>query len=285
MSPERMPPEATAASDVTEQPYSSGDLRAVRLSEVEQAVYRFAETSTAKQNGHPGLATKVRAALDVIEEAIARYGIEGLALSFNGGKDCTVLLHLWTAAVVRFQRTAHAAPAVAEPPEGSGLELLQGARVPAIYVGAYDPFPEVNVFTEHCSRAFGVVLHHENGPMRAGLERFMAACPAVRAVLVGIRRTDPFAASLEAFQATDPGWPSFMRVHPILDWDYCDIWAYLHEFSVPYCSLYDQGYTSLGGVHNTRPNPALCIASDGGKSAYRPAWMLTDGSRERDGRS
>jgi len=48
-----------------------------------------------------------------------------------------------------------------------------------------------------------------------------------------------------------------------------------------YCPLYDAGYTSIGGVHNTLPNAALA-AADG---SYAPAYKLVDGSQERSGRT
>lgn len=70
-----------------------------------------------------------------------------------------------------------------------------------------------------------------------------------------------------------------MRVFPILDWDYCAVWHFLRSFSLPYCSLYDQGFTSLGEKHNSQPNPQL--KNEGEANGYRAAYELTDGSLER----
>jgi len=61
-----------------------------------------------------------------------------------------------------------------------------------------------------------------------------------------------FAGKLKTFDPTDPTWPKFIRVHPILDWDYHEIWEFLRHPSltlggrqeggkVEWCELYDYG--------------------------------------------
>lgn len=80
---------------------------------------------------------------------------------------------------------------------------------------------------------------------------------------------------------TDPSWPQVLRVHPVLDWTYRDIWQFLLDLNVPYCTLYDEGFTSLGSTTNTAPNPLLKSPEGEG---YLPAWRLEDETQERAGR-
>ncbi|CAF1250106.1 unnamed protein product [Rotaria sp. Silwood1] len=59
------------------------------------------------------------------------------------------------------------------------------------------------------------------------------------------------------FSPTDPTWPAYMRCNPILNYSYNDIWIFLRKFDVPYCRMYDQGFTSLGDKETTIKNPKL----------------------------
>lgn len=63
------------------------------------------------------------------------------------------------------------------------------------------------------------------------------------------------------------------------------IWYFLRSFDLPYCSLYDLGYTSLGKVGETLPCPALRkIGSFEEGDEYWPAYELVDWTKERAGR-
>ena len=79
----------------------------------------------------------------------------------------------------------------------------------------------------------------------------------IKAIILGNRDTDPYSQNLEPICSSSPGWPEFTRVFPILHWSYSDVWSFLRSYSLEYCSLYDDGYTSLGEIHNTQKNPYL----------------------------
>ena len=46
---------------------------------------------------------------------------------------------------------------------------------------------------------------------------------------------------MKTFTPTDKDWPSLMRVNPILDWGYSDLWTIIQDLEIPYCSLYNRG--------------------------------------------
>merc|ERR1712232_1552364 len=83
--------------------------------------------------------------------------------------------------------------------------------------------------------------------------------------------------------------PSFMRVNPIIHWNCGNVWEFLLYYKLPYCVLYDIGYTSLGTIKDTLPCPAL-LRNDNNekeektKNKYYPAYMLKDYNQERAGR-
>lgn len=47
------------------------------------------------------------------------------------------------------------------------------------------------------------------------------------------------------------------KLHPILDWNAKDVYTYLTQHHLPYHPLFDQGYTTIGDWHSSRPMTAL----------------------------
>ncbi|KJK79460.1 hypothetical protein H634G_05051 [Metarhizium anisopliae BRIP 53293] len=219
---------------------------------------------------------QARASIKIVEEALRRYQPDELSLSYNGGKDCLVLLVLILACLPTLYdpsiTTNGDAPVSKNPPP----------TIQAVYIAPPDPFPEVEEFVSSTTKEYHLDLTRYALPMRQALEAYQADKPAVKAIFMGTRRTDPFCEFLTGFSPTDKGWPQFMRVNPVLDWHYTDIWTFILRLDIPFCSLYQQGYSSLGGVKNTRPNPALAVGSEGIK--FRPAYELVRDDEERLGR-
>lgn len=174
-----------------------------------------------------------------------------------------------------------------------------------MYVQSSNPFPEVNNFIEMVRDYYNLEIVTITKDVREGLELFLETRGNMKACLMGTRRSDPYSENLQIFQVivtvmsrnvfflmftfcclqmTDPNWPEVMRVSPLLDWHYSEIWDYLLYYQVPYCSLYDEGYTSLGSVHNTIRNPNLFYNIHKDPETYLPAYKLLDGSTERCGR-
>ncbi|XP_061357152.1 uncharacterized protein LOC133301527 isoform X2 [Gastrolobium bilobum] len=140
---------------------------------------------------------------------------------------------------------------------------------------------QINSFTYDAAATYGLQIDIIRSDFKSGLEALLKDKP-IRAIFLGVRIGDPTAVGQEQFSPSSPGWPPFMRVNPILDWSYRDVWAFLLTCKVKYCSLYDQGYTSIGSIYDTVPNSLLCISNSSNK--FKPAYLLADGRLERAGR-
>ncbi|XP_047515629.1 FAD synthase-like isoform X1 [Pieris napi] len=202
----------------------------------------------------------------VIRQCFSQFRLDEVFLSFNGGKDCTVLLDL----TINVLKDIHQKDDIAKD-------------LKVIYMRTKGPFREIESFIEEIEAHYKVKLVVTEGEMKTALENILEGDRRLKACLMGTRRTDPYSQNLKFMQNTDSSWPQVVRVFPILNWSYHQIWSYILQRHVPYCNLYDIGYTSIGSIHNTCPNPSLAYTISG-HIAYKPAWLLDDPTMERDGR-
>eukprot|EP00499_Haloplacidia_sp_CaronLabIsolate_P000984 CAMPEP_0196799150 /NCGR_PEP_ID=MMETSP1104-20130614/39496_1 /TAXON_ID=33652 /ORGANISM="Cafeteria sp., Strain Caron Lab Isolate" /LENGTH=721 /DNA_ID=CAMNT_0042169559 /DNA_START=18 /DNA_END=2183 /DNA_ORIENTATION=+ len=216
--------------------------------------------------------------LNTVDRAISLYGWSKLAMTFNGGKDSTAMLHIVRAVAFRRARRKLAGTGTPEALDAEARQLL--GQMVMVYFDNGDDFDEIMEFTREAAAENEMKLLWYKCSYREGLQRLMDETGAT-AVLMGTRKSDPHAASLSPFTPTSAGWPPMMRVNPVLHWDYELIWDFMRTCGVRYCVLYDMGYTSLGSKASSAPNPLL-RRTDG---TYRPAYELADGHMEREGRT
>ncbi len=81
----------------------------------------------------PAVCEKVRASLAILRECFSRYESHEIAFSFNGGKDCTLLLHLLLAIMYELYCSHDTA--------SSSRHRLTKMRT--LYVASEKPFPQV----------------------------------------------------------------------------------------------------------------------------------------------
>lgn len=204
---------------------------------------------TSKNDPQPSdaLAEKLKKARAVLEDAYAKFG-DRMSIFWTGGKDSTVLLHIARSVF--------------------GTEL----KFPILYLNTQLDFQEVYDFIDRYDKEWGLNLitvkttpemMQEYNALPTQKDRVVMASMfkidllkkavqeySLPALVIGIRRDEHPERINEQYLSPRE---DHVRVHPLLDFTEKDIWDYTHEHNVPYISLYDKGYRSLGEKEFTEP--------------------------------
>lgn len=209
---------------------------------------------------------KLANSLKCIEKCLLKSNYKQTCISFNGGKDCCVVLYLVYAVA---------------------LKLAFKFPLHLLIINIMHSFEEMDFFIEKVVKEFYkssiefILFDDTSKSLKQCLAELKELRPDVESIFMGTRRTDgSYFNSMPEFAPTDADWPRYMRVNPILDWTYSEIWYFIRLINLPYCSLYDKGYTSLDNSLNTVPNRAL-LKEDG---SYLPAYLLENEQLERESR-
>lgn len=188
---------------------------------------------------------KARESIQFLQQLINDNGLEHCALSFNGGKDCTVVFHLLRAVLQHQHKTLSDVKIIYFEEKDENDEIVA--------------FEEIGQFMEELKLKYNCHYTYLSGKFCPALHKFVNDNPiTITHILMGQRSSDPSATTNKIQQCdVHRGWPDVYRVNVLLDWSYDDVWKFLLDFKLPYCSLYDQGYSSLGSKKNTKPNPKL----------------------------
>jgi len=214
-------------------------------------------------------------ALEAIEQTYRLYGPDAVWCSFNGGKDAVVLLHLYRAVHAKYYSKKN-------QDDTTSTTIIRRPRL--LYFANIDEFAAVENYCRQSVAEYDLDLYSLCVGFGPGLEFLVQQqqqhSNGPLAFLLGTRQADPNAGKQGVYAPSSNYMAPFLRVNPLLSWSYGHVWHFLRSFSLPYCRLYDEGYTSLGSVSTTLPCPAL-RKEDG---TYWPAYLLRDYSQERAGR-
>lgn len=177
----------------------------------------------------------VRESLRIIEECFKRtkFQLSEVCLSFNGGKDCTVVLYLLRCFICQ------------------NLELFKAANpadpqlaIHTLYIRPSAEFEEVSKFIQFSAKYFNLnLIKYENDNIKQSLAQFKSSelGKKVKVIFMGQRASDPNRNLREPIQDTDVDWPKFVLSNPLFSWSYKQVWSFILDNHVPYCSLYNNG--------------------------------------------
>lgn len=188
------------------------------------AKYREVETT------NPPLFEKVKQSVDILFKAFDDFGIDCTIVSYNGGKDSDACAHLWRLALYLYLD--------AKGRLGEYQETVDNS----IFIVFHSPedFEEINKHLKETVSSIGVQVYHSSKSFKEGVKGVIDHY-GTKAVVLGVRRSDPQGTNLNVHTPSTPDYPPFMRVLPLLEWTYGDVWNFLLTFQIPYCELYDQG--------------------------------------------
>jgi FAD synthetase len=175
------------------------------------------------------------------------------AISFNGGKESLIILHKY-------------------------LDLIKEGKAIVFRIIEENEFEEISAYIKNMQKLYSLKIY-EFTHMKEGIN-ILKSKHHIDIIILGMRATDPNCENVTTYCYTDNDWPLIMRYSPLLEWKYSDVWDYIDFYNLPVCSLYEQGYTSLGVSTNTFPNFSLFNE----KGFFNHARELTNESYEREGR-
>lgn len=104
-------------------------------------------------------------------------------ISFNGGKDCTLLLDITLKVLERMHRKDDIAK-----------------QLKVMYIRTGETFKAIETFVNRVESHYGLKMMVTEGDLKSSLEQLLNKDTRIKACLMGTRRTDPYCENLEFMQ-------------------------------------------------------------------------------------
>jgi phosphoadenosine phosphosulfate reductase len=244
------------------------------------------------------LKSKIDKSKQIIGEALQRYPDDKLSLAWTGGKDSTTMLWLYHTVCQAMNRPL---PKVMFIDEGSVFEeildlvhrirrkwdvdltIVKNTNVSDKATKLGDMIRVADLNEVNRREIMKIGFTEEEFPFEPESfvgNHLMKTVPmntflmenGITALSTAIRWDEQDARIKEQY-FSPRSQPPHTRVHPILHFKERDIWDTIHEYEIPFCFLYYEGYRSLGAKGSTK------------KFSDLPAWEQDlENTTERSGR-
>ena len=158
---------------------------------------------------------------------------EGYYLCFSGGKDSVVVYDLAVRAGVKFD--AHYNNTTVDPPEVTDF-------IHTHYPNVIEEIPPLSMFE--------LIVKKTMPPTRLSrycTKELKAKSGNDRVKVDGARSAESRSRAKRPVWDKDRGGKGYF-LHAIKNWSTADVWQYIRENNLPYCKLYDEGFTRIGCV-------------------------------------
>ena len=221
--------------------------------------------------------------LEAIEQADAQSVLEWavrmfsprLALASSFGAEDVVLIDMLT----RIDRNARIFALDTGRLHGETYAVIDAIRERyGIHIEVL--FPKSDA-VEAMVRAHGVNLFYRSVENRREcchvrkVEPLGRALAGLDAWITGLRREQAVTRAAARKAEVDPDHGGLVKVNPLVDWSWDEVWAYIRTHKVPYNALHDRGYPSIGCAPCTRP-----VAAGEDLRAGRWWWETDSAAKE-----
>lgn len=202
---------------------------------------------------HPaeGAAQENKTAEELLAWSLERFPAPGLALASSFGAEDVVLIDM-LAGLGRFPRVVSLDTGRLPPQTYEVIERVRERYGAAVELVCPDPRELEPLVAEHGPNLFyrSVELRRECCRVRKlePLKRALAGCTAW---LTGLRR-EQAPSRADVRKAAWDGELGLVKLSPLADWSEADVWRRIRERSIPYNTLHDEGYPSIGCAPCTR---------------------------------
>lgn len=173
---------------------------------------------------------KVRDAIDMLRMFEPS---EGYYVAYSGGKDSTVILDLVRRSGVKYD--AHYNITTVDPPELVYFVRTQpDVRMETPDLSMWQLIPKMKMPPTRIVRYCCEYLKEQGGDRRR--------------VITGVRAAESVKRSKRHQIETCYKDSAKTYLHLIFYWNTEDVWQYIHDRGLPYCKLYDEGYSRIGCI-------------------------------------